>query len=206
MNPVIAPILFGIVWSLSGWTIPAPIDTTLQLAGSAAPALCLLLLGASLGQFALNEGLRSACLLTVIKNVLHPAAVCLVSRLVFGLDSMAVAVVTLAAALPVGNNVYLFAQRYSAEVPVASVVFHKCCSERRDAMGANARRGSGSIAGLLTRVRNAAVAPISPRPAGVRSNGALARSPAGVDIPDIDPCGSTARSSPFEANLSPRHL
>src|SRR5690606_10067343 len=84
-----------------------------MLAGAAAP-LCLVLLGASLAQFDLRRGLAGAAALTSMKSVVHPLLVYLLGRLVLDLAPLPLAVATLTASLPIGANVYLFAQRYRA--------------------------------------------------------------------------------------------
>ena len=120
LHPVILPIFAGIAWSLTGWRLPAPIDATLVLAGSAGPTMCLLLLGASLSQFDPKRELRGALALTFVKNLLHPLLAWGLGRWVFGLDPLTLAVVVIAASLPIGANVYLFAQRYDVAMPQVS--------------------------------------------------------------------------------------
>lgn len=112
MHPVILPIVAGLAWSVTGIGLAAPVDATLALIGGAAPTLCLVLLGASLAQFQLRSELGGALRITVVKSLVHPALAWLVGRWVFGLDPLTLAVVTLAASLPIGANVYLFSQRY----------------------------------------------------------------------------------------------
>ena len=115
LHPVILPIIAGVLWSLLHWPLPGPIDAALNLLGVAAPPLCLVLLGASLAQFGLRAGLRGAIEFAVLKNLVHPAAVFAIGRYVLHLDPLPLSVATLAAAMPIGNNVYLFAQRYEVE-------------------------------------------------------------------------------------------
>lgn len=120
LHPVILPIFAGIAWSLTGWRLPAPIDATLALAGGAGPTMCLLLLGASLSQFDPKRELRGALALTGVKNLLHPLLAWALGRWVFGLDPLTLAVVVIASSLPIGANVYLFAQRYGVAMPQVS--------------------------------------------------------------------------------------
>lgn len=115
LHPVILPILLGIAYSLSGLPLPAVADRTLDLLGSAAPPLCLLLLGASLAGSGSRDGLRDALWLTFVKSLVHPALVWAVGAWVLGSAALPLAVATVTAALPIGNNVYLFAQRYDVD-------------------------------------------------------------------------------------------
>jgi len=120
LHPVILPILAGFAWGLTGWTLPGPIDATLALIGSAAPTLCLILLGASLVRFELRAHWSIALRLTAMKSLVHPAAVYCAGRWLFGLDPLTLAVLTVAASLPVGANVYLLARRYQVGIEVVS--------------------------------------------------------------------------------------
>ncbi|MBN9427986.1 MAG: AEC family transporter [Burkholderiales bacterium] len=120
LHPVVLPILAGLAWALLGLPLPVPIDKALATMGTASSPLCLMLLGASLAQFDLRRGLAAAAALTAFKSLLHPLLVWSVGRFVLQLDALPLAVATLTAALPIGANVYLFAQRYQAEVGVIS--------------------------------------------------------------------------------------
>ena len=120
LHPVILPILAGFAWALTGWTLPAPVDTTLALIGGAAPTLCLVLLGASLVRFDPRAHWAVALRLTLVKSFAHPVAVYAAGRWLFGLDALTLAVLTVAASLPVGANVYLLAQRYQVGLGTVS--------------------------------------------------------------------------------------
>jgi predicted permease len=120
IHPVVLPILAGLAWSAAGLPLPRPIAAPLgMLAGAAAP-LCLVLLGASLAQFDLRRGLAGAAALTVLKSVVHPLLAYFVGRFILDLPPLPLAVATLTASLPIGANVYLFAQRYRAGAESAS--------------------------------------------------------------------------------------
>lgn len=54
---------------------------------------------------------RAATILTVLKNVAFPLVSWAIARFGFDLSGIALAVVTVTAALPMGANVFLFAQR-----------------------------------------------------------------------------------------------
>ncbi len=113
-HPVPLPILAGLLFSFSGLRLPAPIDNTLELLGAAMSPLALILVGASVcrSQVALHFG--SALSVVATKNLIHPIAVA-VSALLFGVKGVALAVMVTTAALPIGANAYLFAQRYGVE-------------------------------------------------------------------------------------------
>jgi predicted permease len=111
LHPVILPIIAGLLWSFSGFPLPAWADQPLGFLASAAGPIMLVLMGAQLSTMRLAEHLRGAAALSMAKNCAHPlivAAACWA----FSLPAAASAVAITCAALPMGNNVFLFAQRY----------------------------------------------------------------------------------------------
>ncbi|TXL68286.1 AEC family transporter [Zeimonas arvi] len=120
IHPVVLPILAGLAFSAAGLKLPRPLDVPLgMLAGAAAP-LCLVLLGASLAQFDLRRGLRGAASLAALKSFVHPVVAYAIGRWLLELPPLPLAVATVTASLPIGANVYLFAQRYRAGAEQAS--------------------------------------------------------------------------------------
>jgi malonate transporter len=93
--------------------LPAWIDEILATLGSAVVPLCLVLIGVSLSQYGVQGHLRGATALTLGKLVLLPAVVLVVAHWGFGLAGLPLAVLVMMAALPVGSNALLFAQRYA---------------------------------------------------------------------------------------------
>jgi len=112
IHPVVLPVLAGLAWNLSGLGLPAVADRALQGLGAAVVPVCLVLIGASLHAYDLQGRLGSAAALAAAKLLLMPALVLTVAHWGFGLDGLALAVVVMMAALPVGANALLFAQRY----------------------------------------------------------------------------------------------
>lgn len=112
VHPVILPILAGYAWNVAGAPIPAVLDQTLLVLGQAVVPLCLVLIGLSLAAYGLRGSLGAAVAMTALKVAVAPALVFVLGRFVFGLAALPLAVLTVAAALPVGTNPLLFAQRY----------------------------------------------------------------------------------------------
>jgi malonate transporter and related proteins len=102
IHPVVLPVLAGLAWNLSGLQLPAVLDELLATLGTAVVPLCLVLIGVSLSQYGVKGHLRGAL-----------AAVLVVAHWGFGLSGVPLAVLVMAAALPVGSNALLFAQRYA---------------------------------------------------------------------------------------------
>ena len=110
-NPMIGSTGLGIVWGLTGWTLPVPVNELLTLLGAAATPCALFAIGASLaGRSA--ERAQVAVWLTFAKLVLHPGAVAFAALYLFDVAPYAAGVMIAAAALPVAGNVFILAQHY----------------------------------------------------------------------------------------------
>lgn len=119
-NPILMGLLIGLLWNAADWPIPGPIDRIAELLGSAAVPCALFALGATLVRYRLRGSLGRAAVMSALKLVVHPALVVFLGVLVFDVDRFWIAVATVMASMPVGVNVYLFADRYEAEVGAAS--------------------------------------------------------------------------------------
>lgn len=112
LQPVPLPIIAGLLFAQTGWLIPEAVDKPLQWLGSAFGPLALLLVGVTLATTSIGSELRGALALAGAKNLLHPALVALLGWLL-GLTGLPLVVMVVAAALPIGANVFLFSQRYA---------------------------------------------------------------------------------------------
>jgi malonate transporter len=155
LHPITLPILMGLAWGQTGWSLPPMLDRPLQWLGQAFSPVALLMVGITLAHIvtqqrsqaaaappvlareqprAIGPGdpgrlaqspeshatqpftdrstlFRRAVWFTCLKNVLHPllaGSLCLI----FGLSGLPAAVIIVAAALPIGATVLMFAQRY----------------------------------------------------------------------------------------------
>jgi malonate transporter len=125
IHPVVLPVLLGLGWNLLGLGLPGVVDDVLQLLGSAVVPLCLVLIGLSLAYYGMQGSVRGALAVTLLKLLALPALVLAVAHWGFGLAGLPLAVVVMMAALPVGSNALIFAQRYKtlqAEA-TAAIVF-----------------------------------------------------------------------------------
>jgi len=114
-SPVILPILLGMGWSAGGLPLPRAVDATLELLAAAAVPLCLVLLGASLSGAPIRATFSPALRLSALKLVAHPLLAWLIGAYLLRLEPLPLTIVVLTAALPIGANVFLFAQRYRAD-------------------------------------------------------------------------------------------
>lgn len=121
-NPISIASMFGVVLATTGWVLPAPVQDPLELiAGMAVPSM-LLAYGVSLrlgprggqGTSALEMGF-----ITVVKLVAQPAVAYLLGRFALGLEGTPLLAVTVVAALPAAQNIFVIAARYDHGVVLA---------------------------------------------------------------------------------------
>ena len=112
IHPVVLPVLVGLLFNLAGFRIPALADETLLLLAQAVVPVCLVVIGMSLAHYGVRGALRGAVWMSGAKLLLLPALVLVAGHWGAGLIGMPLAVIVLCAALPVGSNALLFAQRY----------------------------------------------------------------------------------------------
>jgi malonate transporter and related proteins len=114
VHPVVLPVLVGLAWNALGLPLPDVADEILRTLGQAVVPLCLVLIGLSLAYYGVQGAARSAVALTVLKLLVLPALVLAVAHWGFHLKGLPLAVVVMLAALPIGSNALIFAQRYRA--------------------------------------------------------------------------------------------
>ena len=112
IHPVVLPVLTGIGWNLLGLPLPAVADEILLTLGSAVVPLCLVLIGMALAYYGVQGAARNALVLSALKLLVLPALVLTIARWGFHLSGMPLAVIVMMAALPIGSNTLVFAQRY----------------------------------------------------------------------------------------------
>ncbi len=125
LHPVVLPIVAGLLWNLTGFGLHPVVDEVLQLLGSAVVPVCLVLIGITLQAYGFSGRWSAVMPVCFVKLVLMPALVLAVAHWGFGLAGVPLAVVVMMAALPVGSNALIFAQRYrvlEAEATAAIVV------------------------------------------------------------------------------------
>lgn len=111
IHPIPLPIVCGLLFAQTGWTLPLVVDRPLQLLGNAFGPLSLVLVGVSLARTPMAGHWSLALKLALSKNLVLPVLVGL-SAWAWGIEGLALTVMVVAAGLPTGANVFLFAQRY----------------------------------------------------------------------------------------------
>ena len=112
IHPIPLPIMCGLLFAQTGWALPGVVDKPLQLLGNAFGPLSLVLVGVSLARTPMAGHWRPALVVTLSKNLVLPLLVGL-SAWAFGITGLQLVVMVVAAGLPIGANVFLFAQRYN---------------------------------------------------------------------------------------------
>ena len=119
IHPIPLPIISGLLFAQTGLALPSVIDKPLQLLGSAFGPIALVLVGVTLALTPMRGYLKQALWVSASKNVFLPVMVGL-SAWALGITGLPLTVLVVAAALPVGANVFLFAQRYEVAEQVTT--------------------------------------------------------------------------------------
>lgn len=122
IHPVPLPIIAGLLYAQTGLGLHPVVDRPLKLLGDAFGPVALVLVGVTLSQTAIGAQVRGALVISALKTVVHPLLMA-AAGWALGLRGLPLAVMVVAAALPVGANVFLFSQRYrqAEELVTASV-------------------------------------------------------------------------------------
>lgn len=115
IHPVILPVVAGLLWNLLGLPLWPMLDAGLQMLGSAVVPVCLVLIGLSLAHYGVKGAVPLALALTVGKMLCMPLLVLLVGHGLLGQSGVPLDVIVMGAALPIGSNPLLFAQRYQTQ-------------------------------------------------------------------------------------------
>jgi malonate transporter len=119
LHPVPLPILAGLIYAQTGWGLHPIVDKPLQLLGAAFGPIALVLAGISLAQTRIGKNIKEAVKLSVVKTWVHPLLMA-VGGYAMGMRGLHLTVMVVAAALPIGANVFLFSQRYQKEEEVVT--------------------------------------------------------------------------------------
>ena len=111
IHPVPLPIIAGLLFAQTGLVVPEVVGKPLQLLGQALGPIALLLVGVTLAFTKVGHQFKAALRIALVKCVVHPLVLASMGW-ALGLSGMPLAVMIVAASLPVGANVFLFSQRY----------------------------------------------------------------------------------------------
>lgn len=115
MNPFLISIVIGLALSLSGWTVPGPLDRMMGFLGAAAGPTALFAMGLSLASRRVEGDIPPMTLIVFLKLIAHPL-IFLGAVMVFDVTPDLAVIGLVLTALPVANNVFVIAQRYQTRV------------------------------------------------------------------------------------------
>lgn len=121
-NPLTVGSLLGVLLSLTGTDLPRAVEDPLRLVGAMAVPAMLIAYGVSLRLGPLpgaGPGAVEVGYITVLKLVVQPLTAYAVARFALGIDGTALLAVTVTAALPTAQNIFVHATRYDRAVLLA---------------------------------------------------------------------------------------
>jgi malonate transporter and related proteins len=110
-SPLVAGIVFGTLFALSGLTMPVLADRALDLLSKIAGPGALLILGMGLVQYGVRSGWQHSAAITTFKLIVFPLIVWLLAALL-GLPPIDTKAIVLLASMSVGANVYLMSMQF----------------------------------------------------------------------------------------------
>jgi predicted permease len=114
-NPMTIGSALGVVLSVTGWHLPSVLGDSIGMVGGLAVPCMLLAYGVSLRTGPLpgrEESPAYLSVLVILKLIVQPLVAWAVGAMVIGLAGPALLAVTIIAALPTAQNVFVFAVRY----------------------------------------------------------------------------------------------
>jgi len=119
-NPIVAAIVSGTLFGISGLKLPEMIDAPLAMMGQAAVPMSLIALGMGLSEYGIRAGWRVSAAICALKLLLQPLVVWLLAR-ALALPPLETQAMVLLGTLPVGANVYLMSRQFKTlQGPVAA--------------------------------------------------------------------------------------
>jgi malonate transporter and related proteins len=126
-NPLTVGSMLGVLLSVTGATLPGAVRDPLELVGRMAVPSMLLAYGISLRlgpKPGAGTSVAEIAVIGVLKLVVQPMTAYVVARFVLGLDSTGLVAVTVLAALPTAQNIFVHATRYGrAEMVARDAIF-----------------------------------------------------------------------------------
>jgi malonate transporter len=110
-SPLVAGIVFGTLFGLSGLTLPVMADRALAIISKLAGPGALLILGMGLVQYGVRSGWQHSVAISVLKLVVFPLTVWFFAALL-GLPPIETKAIVLLASMSVGANVYLMSMQF----------------------------------------------------------------------------------------------
>jgi predicted permease len=110
-SPLVAGIVFGALFGLSGLHFPSVVERALTILSDVAGPSALLILGMGLVQYGIRTGWQQSLAICAFKLVVFPAVVWLLATLL-GVPPIETKAIVLLASMSVGANVYLMSIQF----------------------------------------------------------------------------------------------
>jgi predicted permease len=110
-SPLVAGIVFGTLFGLSGLRMPQFLDHALKLLSDVAGPSALLILGMGLVQYGVRSGWQHSLAISFFKLIAFPSVVWALSALL-GLSPIETKAIVLLASMSIGANVYLMSIQF----------------------------------------------------------------------------------------------
>ena len=121
LNPFLLATVLGVVISISGWQMPHFLRTYLELLAHAVTPCALFAIGMSIKIENLGEGAGALVAVAVLKLLVLPA-IALGLALVLGLDAVFAIAATVCAAVPIGQTVFILADKFDLQKELAAKI------------------------------------------------------------------------------------
>ena len=108
-NGILIGLALGILFNLSGLTMPAPIASSLDIVAASALPTALFALGGALTRYSMRAEIGWATAIVGLSLLLHPALAYGLGSFVFDLEPRFLRAAVVAASMPSGLTVYVFA-------------------------------------------------------------------------------------------------
>ena len=115
-NPLILPVVVGVLIPLFGLELPPAVSLFFDLLGNAAGPCALFALGMFAAGQSLRAGIPETSVITFVKLIVHPLITWVLATRVFEMDYLWAVVTVIMASLPTGATCFVFAQRYQTFV------------------------------------------------------------------------------------------
>ena len=115
-NPIIAPVLLGLLWRWTGFGLPEILDKLLVLLGGAAIPVSLTAIGMTLARYEIRGQTPTLMLIVALKLIAFPAIALWLGLKVFGLSPLWAGALAVFCSMPSGANAFIFASRYNRAV------------------------------------------------------------------------------------------
>ena len=112
-NALMIGLALGFAVNLSGFTLPGPAASALEMIVRSALPIALFSLGGVLVRYGLNQKLTEVAWLCFVKLLVHPAIALFLATFVFDLSQNFTRAVVVTAAMAPGINAYIFANMYN---------------------------------------------------------------------------------------------